>query len=316
METIPQRTLLRLPHPEALAHVNAYVQTRREQAAIDGSLEAFYTQQESHLLEGLARLQKSLTDSRTQRILHTLTQKYRDAEEHLPPHASMDDRAAARINKDHFPDGLHVVSDLDNTMTEGSHYLLQAIPASAIAEPLLAQKGREHFPRVFVETWQRALAQYPKLYARGGKESYAPLRGGVDACFAYLKHIGAKRSILSANFEPFVKGVLSRIPSVDRNVDVFAVKKDDIRSTDKGTYLQLLARQNPSRALIYIGDGASDLPSLEAQSVVACYFALEGSVFAQELAKAHIPHFTYRDFHDIQLKLVHMQQYQPQKVAA
>jgi len=97
-------------------------------------------------------------------------------------------------------------------------------------------------------------------------------------------------------------GGLDKIPKAE-NISVFAVTENSIIPTAKGDLLTHLAQADPSKAVIYIGDGASDLPTIQARNLVASYFALDGSEFAKSLEHEDLPYFSYRNFLDIRLKL-------------
>lgn len=221
-------------------------------------------------------------------------------------------RVSARLSK--FA-GIHVVLDYDNTVTDASKqfdtsgivevdpkdYRITFIPGSVIAESLLAE-NRDNFPEVFASTWQILLkdkAGYD-AFRLSGKE--APLREGISNFFRYAKGNDIELTVASANFEPFVMGGLDRIAEAE-GTRVIAVTPDSIISISKGDLLLHLAQKDPTRATIFVGDGASDLPALHAKDVVACYFALERSAFEKQLRDENIPYFPYRDFNDIQLKL-------------
>lgn len=211
----------------------------------------------------------------------------------------MDERVRARLAS--APEGLSISSDLDGTITKDPNsYLISHIPGSAIAEPLLEERGRASFATVFAETWQPLLQDAPEHFFEGGKQ--VAIREGVGDTFKYLNEINADVAIVSANFKPFVDGVLSNIPYTE-DLKVIAVTPESIVSTDKGTVVKHLAQEKPDRAHVFIGDGSSDLPAIEASDVIACFFALEDTAFAMQLANRNLPHFTYRTFDDIRLKL-------------
>lgn len=221
----------------------------------------------------------------------------------------MEARVAARLgNLDPY-----LVTDLDGTITEDPTQYLDKIPGSRIGEPFLAQKGRDSFAEVHARVWQPLLRDAPTLFEKAGK--HAPLRKGVDRFFQYANERELKQTVLSANFEPFVHNVITKIPTAEY-VSIYAVTADSITSTDKGTMIRHLAKTDPKRAVIFIGDGSSDIPSLEAQEYVACYFALENSSFAKALKERNLPHFTYRDFDDIRLQLSRFETNSKEELAA
>lgn len=104
-------------------------------------------------------------------------------------------------------------------------------------------------------------------------------------------------TVLSANMEPFVRGVMHKLRA--RDIKHIAVTHDDISATRKDVWITKLALSKPNNPVIYIGDGSSDIVTLEASSLVGVYFALKGSNFEQALKEKGLPHFTYNNFNDI-----------------
>ncbi len=212
----------------------------------------------------------------------------------------------------------HIVMDYDNTITDHNKpleklsgftsadpndQLITLIPLSAIGEPLLKKIGRDNFAEAYATTWQFLLRDEKGRQAFRLNGENAPIREGVGRFLAYAKKdMHAELTVVSANFEPFVMGGLDKIPEAE-GINVFAVRENSIIPTAKGDLLAHLAQRDPKKALIYIGDGASDLPTLQAQDLVACYFALEGTEFENALKEEKLPHFAYRDFNDVTMKL-------------
>lgn len=223
-------------------------------------------------------------------------------------------RVAARIAKFN---GIHIVLDYDNTITDNTQplnslsgltqtnplsHLETLIPGSILAEPLLKDQGRGKFAEVFVNTWQVVLKDPKGSHFLRSAGTHTPFRKGVSDFFAYAQNRDAKLTIVSANFEPFVMGGLDQITEAE-GTNVLAVTDKSIIPTAKGAVLLHLAQKDPSRGLIYVGDGESDKPAIQAKDLIVCYFALEGSGFAKALEEEELPNFTYRDFNDITLKL-------------
>lgn len=225
-----------------------------------------------------------------------IVRKYQEADASTNG-ATPEKRAQARLGQ--F-EGVVVVTDMDKTLTETDSYLPQLLASRHAEEQLKGPRGRDAFGEVFVRTWQEALKVDPVSFTEVGKE--APLRKGVKEFFAKSKESKVPITILSANFMPFVEGVLDQIPHA-KGSEVWAVTKDSIVATDKGTVVKHTALENPGKSVIFIGDGASDLPALEAADMIGVYFALEGSVFASELQKKGLTHFTYKSFEDVNSKL-------------
>lgn len=211
---------------------------------------------------------------------------------------SMEERAARRIRGK----TLHVVSDFDGTITKDPEkYLTRLIPGSIVAEEYLHENGRESFPEIFPIAWAPSLDKDPATYREGGHQ--VELREGVNDLFKTMNEKGTKVTVLSANHHAFVEGGLDQLPD-SKDVQVMAIRPDSILSTEKGGMLKFFAAEGgENEALVFIGDGASDLPTLDAKNVVSLYFALEGSTFAKQLEAKNATYFTYRDFKDIDVKL-------------
>jgi 2-hydroxy-3-keto-5-methylthiopentenyl-1-phosphate phosphatase len=115
---------------------------------------------------------------------------------------------------------------------------------------------------------------------------------------------GIPITVISTNFTPFVEGVLNRLPKpAEGSHRIHAVDRGNVLSTQKGHVIQTLAVENPNAAICYVGDGASDIPAIDASSVVAGYFALHGSSFERALKERNIPHLPFRTGHDIRAGL-------------
>lgn len=207
-----------------------------------------------------------------------------------------------------YPGGIHVVSDLDNTITDHSklHKVNGIDPTllgSALADPLHGPR-RMYFPEAFVSIWGPLLRDFHSVFYEGGQ--HAPLREGAEDLFAYLNQQGIPTDILSTNFIPFVQAVAERV-GASSETRLLAVTEDDITATLKGDILHSLAIAHPREGILYIGDGESDLPTLQAEYVVEGYGALAGSAFDKTLTDENIVHFTYETAHDIQNQLMQLQ---------
>jgi len=214
---------------------------------------------------------------------------------------STHERMAARIAQ--FKKVI-VVSDLDNTLTDHSKLdkkgsIDPTLPGSAIADPLMGP-NREGFVEIYAAVWKPLMEQFPEVFTEGG--SHAPLRDGIGELTEFLKERHIQLNILSTNFSRYVEGVLARIPNSEQ-FGVCTVTLDDMRAAQKGDVIKWIAINNPDAAVIYIGDGGSDMPSLEAQDAVACYGALADGSFEKELEGSNVLHFRYRDCHDMKAAL-------------
>lgn len=240
-----------------------------------------------------------------------IAERYKQADKEVGPDATMEARIEARVAA---ANGVRLAFDYDNTISDSSKraaifdpngdpeadHQRQLIAGSEVGEAILTQYGRDEFAHAFVQSWQRPLTDMPGAFYQAG--TLVPTREGMDRLFTYLRDEGIGAGVISANFEPIIRGGLSQLPDTE-GVSVRAITAGNINSTAKDAVIRDEAHKYQDKAFIFVGDGASDLPALDAQAVVACYFALEGSVFATQLAEQGIPHFTYKTGDDIIDKL-------------
>lgn len=188
-------------------------------------------------------------------------------------------------------------SDIDGTVTlHPDKYLEELLPGSSIGEAILKQHGRESFPEAFAATWNHGIAHIPNTYTEAGKQ--VELRPGVNDAITYFTDRGDSFDFLSANFTAFAEGVRHQIPAA-ADANIGAVTPDNLSATEKGHVLIQDAIAHPDTTLVYIGDGGSDLPTIEAAEYVGMYWALKGSTFAHQLEEHGIAHRTYETFDDI-----------------
>lgn len=288
----------RLTQEQAVSVINAGVAKTHEALRLPGNAERV-RERVDILNRGIVELQAYVADEAhyPDGAKKTIMDRFAQADEQTYGLGAFS-RVRARIIQ--FPKKPGIVTDLDGTLTvltdkDGPHsHLTQFIPGSSVAEPLLEQYGREVFPEVFATTWQPVLEQAPSIF-RAAAEG-VEFRPGVNQFFEDTKMKGIETLVLSANFRPFVEGVVGQIPEAD-GTPIVAVTANDLRATEKATVLNHFAKQDPDRPIIYIGDGSSDIGAIT--GVVAGYVALEGSKFAQELTERQVPFFSYRDFTDI-----------------
>lgn len=284
-----------LTQEQAVLVINAGVLKTHEALKLPVN-QAMVAQREDILHRGIVALQAYVADEThyPEGAKAKIMDRFAEADEQTH---GLDAFSRVRARLDKFQGKPGIVTDLDGTLTEitDQHdHLYRYVPGSSVAEPILEAYGREAFAHVFASTWQPVLEQAPSIFnsaAQGVK-----FRPGVDEFFARAKRNGMETLVLSANFRPFVEGVMAQIPAAE-DVPIVAVTADDLRATEKAIVLDHLAKQDPERALIYIGDGSSDIGAIT--GTVACYVALEGSKFASELAERGVPFFQYRDFRDV-----------------
>lgn len=216
--------------------------------------------------------------------------------------------------------GVNVAIDFDGTITRDHKRYIEdneVIPGGRHAEPRLKTEGRSKFSDIYAETWWLLMADKVgvQIFREAAQQAYREklilIREGVGRFFAYAKEIGAQSIIVSANHEPFVYGVLDQLLNVARieeveGTAVYAVSPDNMIAIDKATIVRHLALSNPDRALIFIGDGTTDIPALGASELIAASFALKGGDFAEELERRGLPYFSFTTFYDIinQLKVL------------
>jgi 2-hydroxy-3-keto-5-methylthiopentenyl-1-phosphate phosphatase len=238
-------------------------------------------------------------------IAHGILQKYKEADQKsLALNLDKDGKVKERVEKFN---GIQIISDFDGTMsTDPKEYLDRLIPGNALVDPYLEQYGREILPLMHVLAWQRALREDPEYFLEGGKRT--PLRRGVNEFLQYAREKNIPVTIVSTGFMPFLKGAMTQLPDSEQ-VKLIGVSAESIVSSDKGTVIADLAQGSLDRATIFIGDGSTDRPALDARDMIACYFALEGSGFAKQLeafnkqarekGESKVIYYTYNDFTDI-----------------
>lgn len=286
------------PHESVIAVLNSCAQRQKEALLTYDALSIDV--QAGELLDGIQLYRSHVAGKHAEDARSAIATKYQEADWQQEDH-SMFSHIAKRLAQ--F-DEYRVVTDVDGTLTQNpSDYLTRLTPGSAIGEPMLQEHGREHFARVFVQVWQPLLSHVPWQFRQGGRR--VPLREGVADFFQTQKEQGRTVEIISANFRPFVEGVLDQIPKAEGST-IYAVDADSIVATDKGTILTDIALSHPEKAIIYVGDGSSDEAALDARDIVACYFALEGNSFEKRLQEEGLPYFSYRTYSDISLQLAHL----------
>lgn len=211
------------------------------------------------------------------------------------------ERIAARIaavNKVRF------LIDVDGTLTSNpNYYLWETIPWGAIAEPQIQKEGQEKMIEIYVKTKLPFLKDAGTMFKEAGQKSEeVKIRRGVNNFFAGVNGPNSEYQIVSANFLPFIQGVLEQVPNAKQaGIKIWSVTERNAIALEKESIIRHVAQSNPDRAVIYIGDGSTDLPALmpKAAELVAGYFALKDSVFEKELKERSIPYLPYEDFDDV-----------------
>lgn len=192
------------------------------------------------------------------------------------------------------------VMDFDNTMTDGDAHI-KHLPTKSM-ELLLKQYTREAFPLLTLITTHRVLMRDTYWFREVGKNQVRFRPGVREFLSQSAKYTKDEQLpiILSANYEEVIIGALEQLPQAHEQVAYLAVTTHSILSTVKDKALQYLARKHNQKAVVFIGDGSSDLPALQAGNNVAFYFALEGCSFEAACKEHGVLYFPYRDFQDIQ----------------
>jgi 2-hydroxy-3-keto-5-methylthiopentenyl-1-phosphate phosphatase len=230
-------------------------------------------------------------------------------EEGLDKERAMIRRAARRllaVQKDPTQIQIDWITDFDLTLStvpgaikeDARAYLEPNVPSSAPAEEDLEKNGREVFAKTFALYWNNFLSGSPNLFYEAGRADRIALRPGVNELFTWIKNKGWNPTILSANFGWIVKGALENVPDAD-SARIIAVWANDIRSTMKDKALQYMALETPNSANIFVGDGSSDKPAVDARHTSAFNFALRGHGFAKQLEEVGATYFEYEDMNDV-----------------
>lgn len=237
----------------------------------------------------------------------TIVSRFLEAEAEASPSDDMITHVARRLSK--FSGQLQAISDLDGTLTvlnNGRPSYEVHFPGHVTATPLQeADPTRSHWLDTFVSSWRPYLKHAPEKFSEAAE--HAQLRDGVPEFFQMAAEQDIKVHVLSASFEPFVTGVINRVPNTD-GVHYAAVGHDDVTSTLKDLHIKHAAAQNPNNPALYFGDGSSDMAAIQAEQYVAAYFALKGSSFEAELQDKALPYFPYEDFNDIARTIKELQE--------
>ena len=198
--------------------------------------------------------------------------------------------------------GAIFVIDVDGTLTiDPDSYLRTHVPGGRIAEPRIDKEG---IISVLPQTRADFVRDLPGVYYSVGRDpNYVKIRLGVREFFAGDHGIpGVSHNILSASFEPFVRGVLDQAGAgQSKDLTVWAVTHNNVVPTAKSLVVQHIALSNPDKAIFYLGDGSSDASVVlpEAAELVAGYFALNRGSFERELKANRLPHVSYSNMFDV-----------------
>jgi len=268
-------------------------------AVINTALRRYHALHEEELIEGVfprAVIEKAVQlDGDITELRKTVIEAVQtpDAEKLKAKICLADEQSEGMSPKDRFLHRLsqfariRIVTDFDGTLTEDPNSYLMRIPGSSIGEQMLVDHGRQSFAYAAALSWVHPLQKTPEAFRQVGKD--VTLRNGVKETLDEAKANPQVKdiTILSANFEPIVIGGLDQLESSADGVRVLAVTPDDIRSTDKGSILTLMALEDIDTAVFFLGDGSSDEAALAAHGFIAGYGALENAGFAKQLKAAN-----------------------------
>ncbi len=300
-QLVPHSVVMGLVNPRVLEHINA-----------SGEDDPALVEREAILYAGIKDLYTSTFDNpEVKSRLTDIAGRIRLADNKffsLP--------AGQQTAKERFAyrlaafEGIGAYSDFDITWTTHSEYNEASLPGSRHIEPLLAQHGRESFPRIF-HYWATLLETHPHLFERPGKELRPEdFRPGIKEFIEFMRSQGHDLRIISASFKAFVAAATQRFGMQPQNIH--ACEPLDITSTQKGLKLASIAHQDPSKLPVIIGDGPTDarflelddIPGIEGvdlnlKSIIGMAFALKGAGLEKELQARGVPYISYTDFHEI-----------------
>lgn len=185
-----------------------------------------------------------------------------------------------------------LVFDFDGTISVPRGEGLKYDPLLAGSDPLDGFLGKERTNLKYsMALWEDVVQRYPDTFAAGGAQ--VSIRPGMQDLLTQAIGGGVGVTILTTNFEPFMKAFVKRIEGGD-NINIISIKKGDATSIAKGDKLLELAMKNPKSVIEYIGDGESDTPALNAAPVIAAYHAVSDLPFARRLNERGIKHFQFK----------------------
>jgi phosphoserine phosphatase len=202
-----------------------------------------------------------------------------------------------------FEGQMQKFEDFDGNLTTkesaNSELFKKGLPGSFLGEQIIERMGREEgFPLGHAASWRQALldAEGIKLFEEASK--LVKLRPYMEQYIKYTKLKGDIFSLVTANFEPYARSAAKIYNIYDYIDNFYAVKADDIGSTDKLAVVWKSACDNIDRASACSGDSLGDYTMVEDNGyklypIVAYYSAPKGSPLAEKLKEkmANTPGF-------------------------
>ncbi|MDP2632688.1 MAG: hypothetical protein Q8P25_03120 [Candidatus Curtissbacteria bacterium] len=257
---------------------------------------------------------EGLQTPESQKLLARIKDRYEIADQ--LPARTPEQRAASRLATSLH--GIKIVSDFDGTITDED--VIQMVdgvkpgfPVAFTFDVALQAVKDIEFKTALINmhpaTFKPTITNYPEQYLNYGRISH--LRNGVQESFTGFIEEDVPVRIITANAALSVKGTFERIP-IPHDFKIWGIEADSVISAEKAAVIQKEAVDDPERAVIYIGDGASDKAAIDAKDQIAFYFALKDSRFERELRRAAgALYFTYEDWYDIKNKLREISQKVP-----
>lgn len=232
--------------------------------------------------KGMDDLKNEVSSSDAVEKLRKISGKFQRADDGQIPENLEDLRRGKR----------RIIFDFDGTISDPNHRGgARHDRLLAGSDPLDDYIGddRSKFKYAAAE-WVDLMNSHPEIFEAGGRE--VPLRDGmIELLEDLLSDKNCNITILTTNFNPFMKAVMSRIKGSEK-IQLLCMQDDDMTSFVKGDVVKKIALDNPDEEIEYVGDGGSDFPALEARSVVGAYHTASGMSFDKKMDEetlAHLP---------------------------
>jgi len=252
----------------------------------ESNLPSFVIEKVREYEKGLLELREYVSSSEAQEKLEEASSKYiREDIYALPENIT-------QLRKDNKR---KIFFDFDGTISDPSRRGDSPTDSFlAGSDPIDYYLGHERSKfKYAAAVWEEEMNRHPEIFRAGGEQTQ--LREGMMQLLeTLLGDPNCEVGILTTNFLPFMEGFLSRIKGGEK-IKLFCVRNNDIQSTAKGDLLKKIAIDDPAAVIEYIGDGATDMPTVEAASVVGVYHSVEGLGFDVRLSEKSIAHLPFKD---------------------
>ncbi len=209
-------------------------------------------------------------------------------------------RGIVELRTNQFPDYPVVMIDIDGTTTDPAKQAQMGYGRTEYVDPLFPGSGPfdsrvrgDGSLRIFLHAagFGKFIEEYTDVFTEAGL--YIPLRRGMKEFIEYANEIGARIIFVTANVEPLVKRLISRIPGTE-SAEIYAIDSQSVISTQKGDIVNLVATQYPDSPIQYIGDGESDNDVLGSRQLVVVQ-PLNHSSLHRKAEEEGVVHVTFND---------------------